>query len=93
MRPNTESVRSSPGRAAGGQIRSDVGSGKHVAGSGISQAFEEIANEVGVGEHVDCLAESVEFAGWHDVGDVITVGDDRDGVTVLCVAHDVGPGG
>lgn len=64
-----------------------------MAGPGIGQAFEEIANEVGVGEHVDRFAKPVEFAGWDDVGDVITVGDDRDGVAVLCVAHDVGPGG
>ena len=64
-----------------------------MAGSGIGQAFEEIAYEVGVGEHLDRLAEPVEFAGWYDVGDVITVGDDRDRIAVLCVAHDVGPGG
>ncbi len=52
----------------------------------------KVAHRVTVGEHLDGLAQPVQFTGGHDIGDMFAVGDHGHGLAVFGAAHGLGPG-
>lgn len=76
---------------AGGQVGGDVVGREHAPGAGICQALDQIAHEVGVGEHLDRFAQPVQLTGGHHVGHMLATGDDGHGVAVFGTAQHLGP--
>ena len=61
------------GSVAGNQVSGDLLSGHHSASTRVCQSFPQFAHQLGIGQHLDRLAQPVRFPGWHDVGPVVTM--------------------
>ena len=65
--------------------------GEHPPGAGVGQALRQVMDQLGIGQHLDRLAQPAHFPGGNDVRNVIAMSDDRHRLAALGSAHDLGP--
>lgn len=79
------------GGLAGGQVSRELLPGEYPSGTHTGQALPELTDQFGVRQHSNRLLQSVQLTRGGDVGNVITVRDDRDRLATFGPAHDLSP--